>query len=85
MRIAQPRAAAANRIRHSLKRDFLADDALTQPLFHMNELLDFAFEKATDGNSGPLADDFRDLFLADFFLEHRMIFLQFGELVVRAL
>ena len=46
---------------------------------------DFAFKQAADRNAGPLADNFGDLFLADFFLQHRMIFLQFRELVIRAL
>ena len=82
IRIAQARAAAANRVRYSLERRLLADDTLAQPLFHVNELFDFAFEQPADGNASPLADDFGDLFLADFFLQHRMIFLQFRELVV---
>src|ERR1700722_3648818 len=85
MRIAQPGAASPNRVRDSLKRGFLPDDALPQAVFHMNELLDFAFEQAPDWNSRPLGDDFRDLFLAPLFLEHRVIFLQFRKLVVRAL
>ena len=66
-------------------RGFLPDDTLPQAVFHMNELLDFAFEQATDRDSGPLGDDFRDFFLAHLFLEHRMIFLQFRKLIVRAL
>ena len=85
IRIAQAGAVAANRVRDARKRRILADHALAQPLFHVDQLLDFAFEQTADGNSGPLADDLRDLFLADFFLQHRMIFLQFGEAVLRGL
>jgi len=51
----------------------------------VNELLDFAFEKATDGNASPFADDFGDLFFAHFFFQHRVIFLQFTQAILRGL
>ena len=71
VRIAQARAAAANGVGDARKRRVLPDHALAQPLFHVDELLDFAFEQPPDGNAGPLADDLGDFFFADFFLQHR--------------
>ncbi len=85
VRIAQSRAAAANGVCDARERRVLPDDALAQPLFHVDQFLDFAFEQPADGNAGPLADDLGDFFFADFFLQHRMVFLQLGELVLRGL
>ncbi len=67
------------------ERGVLPDDALAQPLFHVHQFLDFALEQAADGNAGPLADDLGDFFFADFFLQHGMVFLQLGKLVLRGL
>ncbi len=67
------------------QRRVLADDAIAQPLFHVHQLLNFAFEQTARRNSRPFADDLGDFFLADFFLQHRMIFLQLGQLVLRRL
>ncbi len=36
----------------------------------LDELLDLALQHARDGNAGPLADDFGDVFLVDLFLQH---------------
>ena len=52
------------------QRRVLADHALAQALFHLDELLHFAFEHARDGNAGPLADDLGDVFLVDLFFQH---------------
>ena len=47
-----------------------------QALFHLEQLLDLAFHQAADGNAGPLADDFGDVFFVHFFLEHALGLLQ---------
>ena len=70
VRILQPGAGAANGVGDRLDRLVLADDALVQPRFHAQQLLDFAFHQPADRNAGPLADDLGDVFLVDFFLEH---------------
>ena len=82
-RIAQSRTAAANRISDARKCRVLPYHALAQPLFHMNQLLHFSLKQPSHGNASPLADDLGDLFLAHFFLQHRMVFLQLSELVLR--
>ena len=76
IRILQSGAGAPNRVRHRLDRFVLADDALVQPLFHLEQLLDFAFHQAAHRNARPVADDFGDVFLVDFFLEHPLACLQ---------
>jgi len=48
----------------------LANNAIAEALFHVDELLDFAFQHAGDGDASPLADDFGDVFFVDFFLQH---------------
>ena len=48
----------------------------------MDEFLNFALKETADWNSGPLAHDFCDFFFANFFLQHRMIFLQIGQAVL---
>ena len=46
VRILEPGARAAERVRDRLDRLVLADDALVQPLLHVDELLDLALEQA---------------------------------------
>ncbi len=58
----------------------LADDALVQPLLHLNQLLDFAFHQPADRDVRPLADDLGDVFLVDFLLQHPLALLQLGQL-----
>ena len=48
----------------------------------MDEFLNFALQKTADWNSSPLAHDFCDFFFANFFLQHRVIFLQIGQAVL---
>ena len=48
VRILQAGARAANRIRHRDDRVVLADDALVQPLLHLDELLHLAFHQPAD-------------------------------------
>ena len=57
----------------------LADDALVQPLFHVNQLLDFAFHQPADRDVRPLADDLGDVFLVDFLLQHPLALLELGQ------
>ena len=54
LRIGKAGAAAANGVGDVLERVILPDHALAQALFHVHELLDFAFEQAADRNAGPL-------------------------------
>jgi hypothetical protein len=76
--VLQSGARAADRIRDRANRLLLADDALMQALFHLEELLDFAFHQPADRNAGPLADDFGDVLLVDLFLQHALGLLQFA-------
>ena len=61
---------AADRVRDGLNGLVLADDALVQPLLHVDELLDLALHQPADRDVRPLADDFGDVFLVDLFLQH---------------
>ncbi len=70
LRIAQPGARTADRIRHPRQRLILADHALAQAIFHGHQLVHFAFEHLRDWNAGPFAHDLGDVFLVHFFLEH---------------
>ena len=70
LRIAQPGARTANRIGHPRQRLILPDHALAQPVFHLHQLLHFAFQHLRDRNARPLRDDLRDIFFVDLFLQH---------------
>ena len=72
----KPGARAADGVRDGDDRLVLADDALVQPLFHVNQLLNFAFHQPADRDVRPLADDFGDVFLVDFLLQHPLALLQ---------
>src|SRR6185503_13125402 len=78
--ILQPRARAPDRVGDGRDRFFLADDALVQPLFHLDQLLDLPLHQAADGDAGPAADDFGDVFLVDLLLQHPLSLLQIGQL-----
>ena len=54
-------------------------DALVEPLLHVNQLLDFAFHQPAHRDVRPLGDDFGDVLLVDFFLQHALRLLQLGE------
>src|SRR6185437_11529521 len=71
--IAEARARAADGVRDDGERAVLADDALAQTIFHLDELLHFAFEHLGDRNSGPARDDLRNVLLVDLFLEHAVV------------
>ena len=68
--ILQPGARAADRVRDGVDGLVLADDALVQPLLHVNQLLDLALHQPADRNVRPLADDLGDVLLVDLLLEH---------------
>ena len=68
--IAQPGARAADGVGHALERLVLTDDAQPQAVFHVDQLLDLAFEHLGNRNAGPLGDDAGNVFFVDFFFEH---------------
>ena len=72
VRILQPGARAAQGVRNRLDRLVLADDALVQPLLHVDELLRLAFQQLVDRDAGPACDDGGDVVLVDLFLHHRV-------------
>ena len=43
-----------------------------RPVFHVDELLDFALEHLGNRNAGPLGDDAGYVFFIDFFFQHAM-------------
>src|SRR6267154_570872 len=68
-------AAAPHGVRNAAQRVVLADNALPNALFHVDELVRFALEQPAGRNSRPLANELGDVFFIDFFLQHRRIFL----------
>ena len=71
VRVLQTRARAPERVGDGLDRRVLADDALVQPLLHVDELLDLALEQPVGRDPGPLRDDGGDVVLVDLLLHHR--------------
>ena len=61
--MAGPRTA--HRIRHCRDGFFLADDALTQPVLHLNQLGSFAFLQTGHGNVSPGTHDPGDIVFGD--------------------
>jgi len=57
----------------------LADDPEVEPLFHLEQFLDFAFHQPADGNVRPFADHVSDVFFVDLFLQHALVFLELGQ------
>ena len=78
--ILQAGARAADGVGHRVDRFVLADDAAVQPLFHVNQLLHFAFHHPAHRDVGPLAHDLGDVFLVDFLFEHPVALLDVGQL-----
>jgi len=68
--VAQAGARTADGVGNHGQRGILANDAVAQALFHVDELVHFAFQHAGDGDAGPLADDSGDVLLVDFVFEH---------------
>ena len=79
----RPARAAANRAGHASERVILSDHALPEPLLHIHKLLRFALEQTANGDARPFADQRRDIFFVDFFLQHVLAFLLFGHLLLR--
>ena len=71
VRILQTGARAAERVRDRLDRLVLADDALVEPLLHVDELLGLALEQPVDRDARPARDDGGDVVLVDLLLDHR--------------
>ncbi len=67
--VLQSGARAPERAGDRLNGFVLTDDALMQPVLHVNELLDLALEHPRDRDPGPLADDLRDVVGVDVVLE----------------
>ena len=72
VRILQAGARAPQRVRDGVDRRLLADDALVQPLLHVDELLHLALEQPVDGDLRPGGDDGGDVVLVDLLLHHRL-------------
>ena len=78
-RVLEPGAGPADGVGHGLDRLVLADDALVQPLFHLDELGGLALHEAIDRDAGPRADDLGDVVGADLLLEERARTLERGQ------
>src|SRR5690606_25097430 len=63
VRIREPGARAANRVRYRLDGLTLPDDALAEELLHPEQLLALALEHLRHRDAGPLRHDLRDLLL----------------------
>ncbi len=68
----RPGARPSERVGHGLDGLVLADDALVEPLLHVDQLLGLALEEARDWNPRPAGDDLGDVVLVDLFLDHRL-------------
>ena len=53
VRVLEPGARAADGVGDGLDRLVLADDALVQPLLHLEQLLPLALQQARDRDAGP--------------------------------
>ncbi|MNF70775.1 hypothetical protein D3C84_526990 [compost metagenome] len=65
VRVGQAGAGAAHGVGDRDHCLVLADHPLVQVIFHAQQLLALAFEHLRHWNSGPLGDDFGDLFIGD--------------------
>ena len=65
LRVLDPGAGAADRLRDRGDRDLLADDPLVELLLHPDQLLGLGLGQLEDGDAGPHRDDVGDLLLAD--------------------
>ena len=61
VRVLQSCSSAPDRVTHRADGLFLANDALVDPLFHVDELLDLTFYQSLDRDTGPLADHLGDI------------------------
>src|SRR5262249_435835 len=65
LRVFQARTRATNRLRHSLDRVFLTDDALVQLVLHAEELGRFFLGELVDRNTRPQCQHFGDRLFVD--------------------
>ncbi|MNF97536.1 hypothetical protein D3C84_803700 [compost metagenome] len=64
IRVGQPGARTPHRIGNRNDRFVLADHTLVQQAFHLHQFFALAFEHFRHWNTGPLRNDFGDLFLS---------------------
>ena len=85
VRVLQAGAGAADGGGDGLDRILLADDALADRLFHVEQLLALAFHHPLDRDAGPAADDGGDILVGDFLAQHRALGAAggFGELLLQ--
>ncbi len=79
VRILEAGASPPDGVGHGRDGVFLADDALVQPFFHAQELLDLALHQPAHGYARPAADNGADVLFVHFLLEHALGLLQLGE------
>ena len=79
VRVLQAGAGAADGVADGADRLLLPDDALGQPLLHLQQPLALAFEHPADGDVRPRADHLRDVLRVHLLLEHALVLLEFGE------
>ena len=60
-----PARARRTALRHDVDRLLLADDALVQPLFHVQQALGFLLRDARDGDARPHRHDLGDVLFGD--------------------
>ena len=60
-RVAEAGPGAPDGVGHGLDRLVLADDALVEPLLHLDELLELALHQLRDRDPGPGGDDLGDV------------------------
>ena len=65
----EPGAGPANRVGDGRHRLVLADDAVVEALLHVQQARLLPLQHLVDGDSGPLRDDRRDVFLGHLLAE----------------
>ncbi len=78
--VLQAAAGAADGVGDGAHRIVLAHHALVQPLFHVQQLLNFTFQQPRDGDAGPLAHDLGNVLGIDFFFQQPLALLELIEL-----
>ena len=79
VRILQPGARPAHRVRDGRDGLALSDHPLAEVILEMGESLALRLQEARHGNPGPLADDLGDVVGVDLLLEELLLLLQLGE------
>ena len=77
--VLEPAAGAADGVAHRLDRRPLPDDALLEPLLHVDQLLDLGFHEAAHRDVGPLGHDLGDVLGVHLLLEEALLLLQLSE------